>query len=598
MEAGSPVVTGSYTDNERRVLAAIKARSVADFSGLPDTARRLDASFLEALIAGREDMPPLHCALRILGAHIAGPLRSLPSTQNGPGLKLLFRGCQFDSPVDLSGAEVLTLRMVDCIVPALIGASFTVRADLELSGSHFAGVSDYRSDLAEVRDCAVHLNHARIGGRLLMSATKVSRFECGNSIKLDGASIDGNTELHGARLRGNGQPALTARSANFGGNLELLSAHGHRCEVEGEVCLGAAEIIGDLDCSGARLVNPEGRSLHCEDLVVESVFLGHDDGVRFEAHGRLNFLSATVGGGFFLIGASLEPGEDYSGLLSSGGRVAANLRQMRVSNSMVFSDVTSPSTGDGPVEGWFMLGGARIGTLIDNTESGWPAPGFLDLDGATYERVRHVNEGDLVSLRTAWLKRQFSGPVPTPKEFRPQPYEQLTRALRNAGLSQEADSIAVEKIRMRLAARVEPPLQRLFPRLLMVISQYGYSTGRALASFAIFVLMGGIMYTVAVRNFDQPFYPYEWDPEPTRYVLPFALGEKEVPLGCPGLDTLHFALDFALPVINLGQDNFCRFVPEGSMRWLWLGLHSLFGLFGAGLSAVVVLTLTGVMRRD
>jgi hypothetical protein len=598
VESKLPDQAGAFSDSERRVLDAIAARSVADFSGLPAAARQLDAEFLEALIAGdRPDLPQLHCALRILGADITGPLRSLPASRDGPGLKLLFRDCRFDSPIDLSGADVLTLRVVDSRLPALIGASFTVRADLDLSGSHFDGVSNYRSDLAEVRDCAIHLNHARIGGRLLMSATEQSRFECNGSIKLDGARIDGNTELHGARLRSDQQAALTARSAEFGGNVELLPAHGQRCEVSGEVCLGAAEIVGDLDCSGAKLINPDGRALHCEDLVVESVFLTYDNsGFRFEADGRLNFLSATVGGGFFMLGATLEPGPDYSGLLSRGGRVAANLRQMRVSNAVALNDITSPA-GE-PVRGWFMLGGTTMSTLIDHTETGWPAAGFLDLDGALYERVRHVDPGDLVALRTRWLQRQFSGASPTAEEFRPQPYEQLARALRNGGLSREADAIAVEKIRMRLAARVEPPLLRVFPRVLMLISHHGYSTSRALASFAVFVLLGGIMYTLAVSGFDQPFYPFEWEPEPTRYALPFGLGDEEVALGCPGLDTLHFALDFALPLINLGQDNFCRFAPEGPMRWLWLTLHSLFGLFGAALSAVVVLTLTGLLRRD
>jgi hypothetical protein len=106
------------------------------------------------------------------------------------------------------------------------------------------------------------------------------------------------------------------------------------------------------------------------------------------------------------------------------------------------------------------------------------------------------------------------------------------------------------------------------------------------------------MYTLAVNNFDQAFFPFEQPPEPTNYTLPFGLGEVDVPLGCPGLDTLHYALDFALPVIDIGQDSFCRFVPDGPARWFWLALHSLFGLFGAALSAVVILTLTGVLRRD
>jgi hypothetical protein len=151
---------------------------------------------------------------------------------------------------------------------------------------------------------------------------------------------------------------------------------------------------------------------------------------------------------------------------------------------------------------------------------------------------------------------------------------------------------------MRLAARVDPPWHRVFPRLLMLLSHHGYSTGRAVCSFLIFVMLGAAMYTVAVRDFGQPFFPFEQPPEATLYTLPLGLGDVAAPLGCPGLDTLHYALDFALPFINLGQDTFCRFVPNGSARWLWLALHNLYGLLGAALSAVVVLTLTGLLRRD
>jgi hypothetical protein len=61
---------------------------------------------------------------------------------------------------------------------------------------------------------------------------------------------------------------------------------------------------------------------------------------------------------------------------------------------------------------------------------------------------------------------------------------------------------------------------------------------------------------------------------------------------------MHYALDSALPVIDLAQDLRCRFTPEGSLRWFWLLLHSLYVITGAALSAVVVLTLTGVLRQD
>ena len=599
---------GTPSVSEQRVLDSICDRDVADFSELPAESRQLRASFIEALITGsRADWPELRCPLRIRGAQILGSIRAVQTLRDGPGMTLLFWACHFDSPVDFSGADFLSLRLVDCTLPAFIGISLTTKADLDLSGSQFQGVLSHASDLAEVGDCAVHLNHARIGGRLLLSATSHARLETSGSVRLDGAHVDGSVELHGALLQARDGTAFSAQSATVGGNVELRPIHGYRCEAYGEVALGAAHITGDLDCASARLINPEGRALHCEDLVVESVFLTRrDSDVPLEASGRLNFLTATVGGSFFMSNVRLHPGPDYTGLISRGGPVAINMQQIRVSNAMVLVNIGALQCGGDdtrdesfrPVEGWFMLAGAQMNSLIDDVVSGWPAPGYLDLDGIAYERVRHVGGGDLAVARSNWLKRQFVDERPDASTFRPQPYEQLTRVLRSSGLSREADVIAVEKIRMRLAARVESPWQRLFPHLLMLISHHGYSTSRAVYSFLFFVLIGAVMYTVAVLNFGQPFFPFEQAPEATNYVLPFGLGEVDVALGCPGLDTLHYAFDFAIPIIDLGQDSFCRFVPNGEARWLWLVLHSLFGLLGGCLSAVVILTLTGVLRRD
>jgi len=132
----------------------------------------------------------------------------------------------------------------------------------------------------------------------------------------------------------------------------------------------------------------------------------------------------------------------------------------------------------------------------------------------------------------------------------------------------------------------------------VLVSHHGYSRARAVLSFLLFVVRGGAFYAVALWGYDQPFVPYETDPVPVVYRFAFDLAATSHERGCPGLDVLHFALDAALPVINLGQDNYCRFAPEGSWRWLWLTLHALYVIAGTALSAVVVLTLTGVLRRD
>ncbi|MEQ9464868.1 MAG: hypothetical protein RJQ10_14485, partial [Haliea sp.] len=159
------------SDSEQRVLDAIADRGVADFTAEPAAARRLHGAFIEALISGSQPgIPQLCCPLRLRGAEIIGPIRALPAAGNGVAMTLLFRECRFDSPVDFSGGDFLSLRLVHCTLPALIGISLTTRADLDLSGSQFSGVTDYLSDLGEVGDCAVYLSHAHIGGRLLLSA--------------------------------------------------------------------------------------------------------------------------------------------------------------------------------------------------------------------------------------------------------------------------------------------------------------------------------------------------------------------------------------------------------------------------------------------
>jgi hypothetical protein len=413
----------------------------------------------------------------------------------------------------------------------------------------------------------------------------------------------------GGLLDGSGDAALSARSIIVGGNVDLGSANGHRCEARGEVGLTAAQITGDLKCEGARLENPDGRALHCEDLRVESVFLTSSDegNLPFEARGRLNFLTAVIGGSFFLTNARLAPGPDYGGLLQTGGPVALNLQQARVSNALAFSNVgalgngsapASPREKPVPVRGCFLLGAVEVNSILDDTETGWPAPGYLMLDGATYERIRHVGDGDLTAKRIAWLRRQYPAGTPSKRKFRPQPYEQLSRVLRQHGLTREANAIAVEKIRVRLQARVDRPWARAFPNLLMLVCQHGYSSSRAVLSFVLFVLLGAALYATALFGFGQPFVPVDSDPVPATYQLPFGLVEASAERGCPGLDVLHYALDSALPVIDLAQDMRCRFTPDGPLRWFWLLLHSLYVIGGAALSAVVVLTLTGVLRQD
>ena len=68
--------TPSSVEAERRVLDALGARQVADFSSLPAAQRQLRAEFLQALISNtHKSEAALCCPLRIRGADIIGPLQ-------------------------------------------------------------------------------------------------------------------------------------------------------------------------------------------------------------------------------------------------------------------------------------------------------------------------------------------------------------------------------------------------------------------------------------------------------------------------------------------------------------------------------------------
>jgi hypothetical protein len=327
------------------LLAAVRERRIADFGALPEAQRRLDARVLQAVLDGEPgcaDGEP-GVPVRIRGARIEGCLRPFRPARAGDGRAVLrFIGCQFDCPVDFSAVEFLSLGFVDCELPAFIGLNLVTRADLDFSGCRFSGVGSHDTELGEIDACALDLGNARIGGHLRLGSSARRRFAATGTVRIDGAHVTGNVTMQGASLDGEGSLSLSARSAVIGGNVDLVMAEGgERFEARGEVCLVAANITGDLSLDSARLYTPEGRALHCEDLRVESVYLSSrtDADPPFEVTGRINFLTATIGGSFFFTSSRVDPGPDYSGLLAKGGPVQLNLRQARISNALVFNNI-------------------------------------------------------------------------------------------------------------------------------------------------------------------------------------------------------------------------------------------------------------------
>ena len=227
-------------------------------------------------------------------------------------------------------------------------------------------------------------------------------------------------------------PGLTGDRLRVAGGLFLDDAF----SATGEVRLLGAEIGGDLNCGKGSFANPEGNALSAEGAVVEgSVFLNGG----FSATGEVRLLGAQIGG-------------------------SLNCREGSFANP----EGNALSADGATVKGGFFLHGAkcagsmslaalRVGSLVDDREC-WTGGRHM-LDGLGFDRIIGPTDA---AMRIAWLRSQR--PDHLGADFRPQPWEQLAKVLREMGHPHEARRIAIEKQRAmrRAGIRGLPPAKKPF----------------------------------------------------------------------------------------------------------------------------------------
>jgi hypothetical protein len=186
---------------------------------------------------------------------------------------------------------------------------------------------------------------------------------CAGEVRLLRARIGGNLECTGARLENPNGNALSADGMTVEGDVFLRQGF----HATGEVRLLGAHIKGQLICTGARLENPNGDALSADGMTVEGgVFLRQG----FHATGAVRLLGARIGGNLECIGARLEnPNGDA---LSADG--------MTVEGD-VFLRQGFHATGE------VRLPGARIGGNLECTGARLENPNgdALSADGMTVE---------------------------------------------------------------------------------------------------------------------------------------------------------------------------------------------------------------------
>ena len=306
-------------------------------------------------------------------------------------------------------------------------------------------------------------------GRLTTTGTVFLRhnFEAEGEVFLVGAEIGGSLTCTGSSFKVAAGDALSADGINVTGSVDLDGGF----TAEGEVRLLGAEIGGDLECTGGSFKMPLGKALIADGIkATGSVNLG--DG--FTAEGEVRLLGAEIGGDLDCSGGSFKVASRY----------ALNAVDLRLKGTLFLRDAS--------ISGGINLAGARIGTLADGDLTVWQSGGHF-LDGFRYDRIFDVTNAD---RRIAWLRQQRGTHLT--RAFKPQPWEQLIKVLRDMGHPYDAGEVAIAKQeQLRAAGKIKGPVRQALHRLYGAFTGYGYRPLRLVYSAGVIWFVASLLYAHA-----------------------------------------------------------------------------------------------------
>lgn len=358
---------------------------------------------------------------------------------------------------------------------------------------------------------------------------------------------------------------------------------------KGGVSLIGAEIGGQLTCEGATFANTDGAAFIADGLTVKSDVVLDDT----TAKGEVRLIGVGIGGQLSCERATFE----------NPGGTALNLRAATIYELFLQSLKAPPN-------GVLDLSHTRVGTLADDPQS-WPTAGSLRLAGFTYESFAPGAPADAAS-RLNWLRRQ------PPQSFSAQPYEQLTRLLRQMGHDRDARIVAMAKQDDLLAfAKRSPGIMPWYQRLWMRIKRetvgYGYEIWRPWLFLTSLWLVGFLMFGYADQqkimtpNKERVYLDASVkhaiaegvDPRKSCY-NPFSPKPERSaqPQEYPCFNPLIYSLDLIVPFMDLHQEEY--WAPNGVHEWAdifkwWKWSQIILGWVFASLA---VGGLSGIVKKD
>ncbi|MEP1586455.1 MAG: hypothetical protein ABJR46_09030 [Tateyamaria sp.] len=604
------------TEVEQQLIDACRAGEPCelawDVPTEPSVKRTIRADILRYLILGGcEKCPVDGRGVYLSGGYITGMLNLSFGTAKGA---TQLRHCYFDSQFDAIQTRFEMLILSDSI----------------LKGFNAQG--------AEVK-----------GNVFLRSVTATA------TLDLNGVTIGGQLACEGAKLKAIKGKAFNAQGAVIKSHVFLSSL-----TATATVALHSATIGGQLVCDGARITAAGDYAISAANARISGgVFLHprvqkQKDNIEtpFYATGEVRFNGATLGGvyaqqitlvatstgqtlslgGAIVNGAVRLDGCDSTGeILLAGSRISGRLtcerikisnekghafngQAMRVEHSFVWKKIEHTSGG-------VSLNGAHVAELNDDPDN-WPKTDDLFLDGFTYDRIKGTVSTS--PARMGWLE---SGSFFN-REFRPQPYFQYAKFLRETGHDGEARRVLEtaegllrqDRRRRWRDPRDTPGLNDLQwhwkklvtwadeysidPSLKWVIG-YGHAPFRVIHTMTSLIGLCWILTAItwhlgqfapnsAVIQVSQGWETVQKEDNPAETWSKTGGGAD-----WESFSAFAYAMDVVIPIINFGQtEAWAPSTTRGRWGWWLWWTKWFFGLAGWIVTALGAAAITGIIRRE
>lgn len=443
------------------------------------------------------------------------------------------------------------------------------------------------------------------GARVIGDVFFCNAFVAIGEVRLLGMQISGDFHCDGGNFSAHGGRAISADRIKIMGGLSL----GGQFRSLGQIRLLGATIEGNLSCDGGCFLVNQGPALSAYRAHISgSIFLRGG----FRSNGTLDFMGATIDGDFSCTNVQMKP---MNGL-------ALSFKSAVVRGIFSLTSLKQPACIE--------MTNADIGVLEDEL-SAWDLG--TQLDGFCYGALGSTASTD-GKARLEWLNKQPSKYLDY-AEFRPQPWRQLQRVLRDMGHIDAAKQvgIALEDHLRKIGRKGRLPKSICdFPGSLKglvtctahyifgKLAGYGYRpVDLVLWMLGMWLFCGAAYWHLALHySAVAPSDPLIFQSDLYKKCKP---DQSEAPANwylCDDLRSeystfspLAYSLDVMLPVVDLGlEKTWGAYIPAAKKNWFEeLFMHWSAGhvmrlitwfqiLFGWISSLLLVAIISGFSRRN